>query len=170
MKRPTKILGLGEAARLVPDGAVVTISASSGLGCPDALLAAIGERFRATGKPHGLTTLHPIAAGDMYGINGVDHLAQDGLLKRIVAGSLPSGPSNMDSPRIWRMIHENRVEAYNFPSGILYHMHREAAARRPGVLTKVGMDTFVDPRLQGGKMNDRTIEDLVERVDFDGQQ
>ena len=56
----------------------------------------------------------------------------------------------MESPAIWRMIHENEVEAYNFPSGLIFHQLREAAAKRPGVLTQVGMDTFLDPRGRGG--------------------
>ena len=164
----TKVIALEEAAALIPSDAVVSISSSSGLGCPDAMLEAIGTRFRERGAPTGLTTIHPIAAGDMYGIDGVDHLAEPGLLKRIIAGSLPSGPSSMASPKIWQMIHEDKVEAYNLPSGILFHMHREAAAKRPGVLTKVGMDTFVDPNLLGGKMNAFTTEDIVSRVTFDG--
>ncbi len=161
---------LTTAAEKIPDQAVVTVSASSGLGCPDAVLAAIGQRFRTTGHPCQLTTVHPIAAGDMYGINGIDHLAYDGLLQRVIAGSLPSGPSSMPSPRIWQMIGENRMEAYNLPSGILYHMHREAAAHRPGVLTKVGMDTFVDPNLLGGCMNDCSPPDVVKRVLFEGEE
>ena len=82
-----------EAAALIPDGAVVTVSSSSGLGCPDLMLKAIGERFDATGHPRDITTLHPIAAGDMSGIKGVDHIAKKGLLKRIIGGSYPSGPS-----------------------------------------------------------------------------
>ncbi|MCY4234526.1 MAG: acyl CoA:acetate/3-ketoacid CoA transferase [Bacteroidetes bacterium] len=161
---------LATAAMQIPDHAVVTVSSSSGLGCPDAMLAAIGERFAQTRHPQQLTTLHPIAAGDMYGIDGIDYLAQEGLLKRVIAGSLPSGPSSMDSPKIWKMIDENRVEAYNIPSGILYHMHREVAAKRPGVLTKVGIDTFVDPLLLGGRMNDCSPPDVVKRVTFDGDQ
>ena len=165
-----KVISLEEAAALIPSNVTVSISASSGLGCPDAMLAAIGARFRATGTPTGLTTLHPIAAGDMYGIDGIDHLAEAGLLKRVIAGSLPSGPSSMPSPKIWQMIHDDRIEAYNIPSGILFHMHREAAAKRPGVLTKVGMDTFVDPRLLGGRMNAYTTEDIVSRVAFDGDE
>jgi len=165
-----KIRSLEEASHLIPDNAVVTVSASSGLGCPDAMLAVIGARFRTTGKPRNLTTLHPIAAGDMYGIDGIDHLAEDGLLKRVIAGSLPSGPSSMPAPKIWDMIHENRVEAYNIPSGILFHMHRESAARRPGILTKVGMETFVDPTLLGARMNTCSREDIVTRVTFDGDE
>ena len=62
----------------------------------------------------------------MYGIAGIDHLAQKGLLKRTIAGSYPSGPSSMPSPKIWQMIDRNEIEAYNFPSGTLFHMLREA--------------------------------------------
>ncbi len=165
-----KILSLKAAAELIPNAATVSISSSSGLGCPDAMLAAIGARFDEEGAPRNLTTIHPIAAGDMYGIDGVDHLAKSGLLKRVIAGSFPSGPSSMPSPKIWRMIGENQIEAYNIPSGILFHMHREAAANRPGVLTKVGMDTYLDPRQHGGKMNAATEEYLVTRVEFDGDE
>ena len=166
----TCFVTLSEAAALIPDNAMVVVNASSGLLCPDALLWAVGERFIASGHPQNLTTVHPIAAGDMYGIHGIDHIAQPGLLTRVVAGSYPSGPSSMESPKIWRMIHENEVEAYNIPSGLIFHQLREAAARRPGVLTQVGMDTFLDPRRQGGRMNSRTTEEIVQVVEFDGQE
>jgi acyl CoA:acetate/3-ketoacid CoA transferase len=159
-----------EAAELIPDGAVVSVSSSSALGCPDAVLAGIGERFVQTGAPCGLTTVHPIAAGDMYGVPGIDHLAQPGLLSRIVAGSYPSGPSSAEPPRIWKMIEADEVEAYNLPSGALFQMHRAGAARQPGVLSEVGLDTFVDPRHQGGRMNSATTEDLVTLESRDGQE
>ncbi len=170
MTAPSKLVSLADAAAMIPDGATVTVSSSSGLGCPDAMLRAIGERFEQEGAPRGLTTIHPIAAGDMYGIDGIDHIACPGLLKRIIAGSYPSGPSSMEAPAIWRMIDENAVEAYNLPSGVLFHIHADAAAGRPGVLTKVGLDTFVDPRRQGGRMNAATTEQIVELVEFDGQE
>jgi acyl CoA:acetate/3-ketoacid CoA transferase len=166
-----KILSADEAARLIPDGAVVTVSSSSGLGCPDATLAAIGRRFDAEGHPRNLTTLHPIAAGDMWGIAGIDHLAKDGCLAKILAGSYPSGPSKAEPPKIWRMVSENRIPAYNVPSGILFDMHREAAAKRPGVLTKIGMETFVDPELEGCAMNAKAAaEPIVSRVEFAGDE
>ena len=126
-----KHITLAEAAKLIPDDAVVSISSSSGLGCPDATLKAIGERFEATGHPRNLTTLHPIAAGDMSGIKGVDYLARPGLLKKIIGGSYPSGPSSSEPPLIWGMIGREEVAAYNIPSGIMFDMHREAAAKRP---------------------------------------
>ncbi len=160
-----------EAAALIPDGAVVSVSSSSGLGCPDLMLKAIGERFDATGHPRDITTLHPIAAGDMSGIKGVDHIARKGLLKRILGGSYPSGPSTAEPPLIWQMITGNEIPAYNIPSGILFDMHREAAAKRPGVLTKVGLDTFVDPRRQGCAMNTAAeSEPVVKRVAFEGEE
>ncbi len=166
----SKIVPAAAAAARIPDGAVVTVSSSSGLGCPDRVLAAIGERFDAEGHPRNLTTLHPIAAGDMYGIKGIDHIAKDGLLATIIAGSYPSGPSSLPMPEIWRMLTEERVAAYNVPSGILFDMHRDVAARRPGVLTRVGLDTFADPIREGCAMNATAAQrPIVARVDFAGE-
>jgi propionate CoA-transferase len=166
----SKIIPIEKIGELIADEAVMTVSSSSGLGCPDASLRSIGKYFLKKGKPRGITAIHPIAAGDMYGIPGVDHIAHPGLLKRIIAGSFPSGPSNMPSPKIWQMIIDNQIEAYNVPSGILFHLHRESAAGRPGVLTKVGMDTFVDPRRQGSRMNKCTTEEIVRLVNFEGDE
>lgn len=165
-----KIVTTDQAAALIPDGAVVTVSSASGLGCPDAMLAAIGRRFDASGHPRNLTTLHPIAAGDMWGIKGIDHLAKPGCLAKIIAGSYPSGPSSAEPPKIWQMVEADEIPAYNVPSGILFDMHREAAAKRPGVLTKIGLDTFADPDRQGCAMNARAAaEPIVRHQQFDGE-
>lgn len=164
-----RVLTADQAAALIADGATVTVSSSSGLGCPDAVLAAIGRRFDDTGHPRRLTTLHPIAAGDMYGVKGIDHIAKEGLLAKVLAGSYPSGPSSVEPPAIWRMISGNAIPAYNIPSGILFDMHREAAAKRPGVITKIGLDTFVDPEREGCAMNARAAsEPVVSRIAFAG--
>ncbi len=165
----TKVVPASDAVARIADGAVVTVSSSSALGCPDLVLKALGARFAAEGHPRAITTLHPIAAGDMYGVRGMDWLAQDGLLARVLAGSYPSGPSSLPMPAIWQMIVEDRVAAWNVPSGILFDMHREAAARRPGVLTRVGLETFVDPVREGCAMNaSAAAQPIVRRVDFDG--
>ena len=161
MARP-KVLTAAEAARLIPDGAIVTVSSSSALGCPDAVLGAIGARFDAEGHPRNLTTLHPIAAGDMWGVKGIDHIAKPGCLAKILAGSYPSGPSSAEPPAIWKMVSGDAIPAYN--------MHREAAAKRPGVLTKVGMDTYVDSHREGCAMNAKAAaEPIVSRVNFAGE-
>lgn len=166
----SKIVSVRDAVRRIEDGAVLSVSSSSTLGCPDAVLKAIGERFDHEGHPRDVTALHPIAAGDVYGVKGMDHIAKDGLLSRVLAGSYPSGPSSVEMPEIWKMIVEDRVAAYNVPSGIMFDMHREAAAHRPGVLTKVGLDTFVDPTRQGCAMNKcGEAAPIVSRTEFAGE-
>jgi acyl CoA:acetate/3-ketoacid CoA transferase len=169
MAKP-RVLKASEAAELIPDEAIVTVSSSSALGCPDAVLAAVGARFDAEGHPRNLTTLHPIAAGDMWGVKGIDHLARPGCLARVLGGSYPSGPSSAEPPAIWKMVSGDVIPCYNVPSGILFDMHREAAAKRPGVLTKVGMDTFVDPVNEGCAMNAKAkAAPIVQRVTFAGE-
>ena len=165
----SKVVSASAAVGKIGDGAVLSVSSSSTLGCPDAILKAIGDRFDKEGHPRAITSLHPIAAGDVYGVKGMDHIAKDGLLARVLAGSFPSGPSSVEMPAIWKMIVEDRIAAYNVPSGIMFDMHRESAAHRPGVLTKVGLDTFVDPQRQGCAMNDKgAAAAIVGRVEFAG--
>jgi propionate CoA-transferase len=165
-----KITSFADAAARIADNSVVTVSSSSALGCPDKMLAAIGARFDDEGHPRNLTMLHPIAAGDMYGVKGIDHIAKDGLIATVIAGSYPSGPSNLPMPEIWRMVVEDRIAAYNVPSGILFDMHRDVAARRPGVLTKVGIQTFVDPVREGCAMNAKgAASPIVKRVELNGE-
>jgi acyl CoA:acetate/3-ketoacid CoA transferase len=170
VSRIVPVLSAEEAVKLVSTGATVSVSSSSGLGCPDAVLAALGARFVADGEGGDLTLLHPIAAGDMYGIDGIDHLTSPGQIKRVIAGSYPSGPSSATPPKIVTLIEDGAIEAYNIPSGILFQLHRASAVGQPGVLTEVGKDTFMDPRRNGGRMNARTTEDIVQVVDFDGRE
>ena len=164
----SKAVSFADAAKLIPDGAVLAVNSSSGLNCPDRMLAAIGERFAAEGRPRGITVMMPIAAGDMYGIKGIDHLARKGLLSKVLGGSYPSGPSSMEAPAIWKMIAADEVAAYNVPSGVMFDMLRDAAAKRAGVLTRIGIDTFVDPRRNGCKMNAAARDDIVKLVNLDG--
>src|SRR5438128_8520611 len=149
----SKVVDAESAARLIGSGATVSISSSSGILLPDRVLQALGRRFAETGDPRDLTLVFPISAGDMFGQPGLDHLAQKGLPRRLIGGSYPSGPSTALPPRIVELVHANEVEAYNLPSGMLFSVHREIAAKRPGVLTQVGLGTFVDPRNSGGRMN-----------------
>ena len=167
----TKVRSAEVAVSLIRDGATIAVSSSSGLCCPDAVLKALGERFDRTGTPRGLTSIHPIAAGDFFGTKGVDHIAKPGMLVKIIGGSYPSGPTKAEPPLIWQMILKEQVAAWNVPSGIVFDMLREGASKRPGVLTKIGMDTFVDPALEGCAMNDSArAKPLVKRVSFNGEE
>jgi propionate CoA-transferase len=168
--RSVPVLSPRDAAALIHDGDTVSISSSSGLGCPDEALRGIAERFDSGEGPFELTVVMPIAAGDMYGIAGIDRLAKPGLISRVVAGSLPSGPSSAEPPAIWRLIEDDAIEAYNFPSGVLFQMHRAGGSGQPGVFTHVGLDTFIDPRLSGGRMNGRTKEDIAEVAELRGRE
>jgi propionate CoA-transferase len=164
-----KIVTAHHAVLQIADGAIVAVNSSSGLNCPDAILQAMGERFDAETQPKNLTMIHPIAAGDMFGIKGIGHISKPGLVARIIAGSYPSGPSSSEPPMIWQMVTGNVIPAYNVPSGILFDMMREAAAKRPGVITKVGLDTFVDPANEGCAMNAKAAESsIVRKIEFDG--
>jgi len=143
-----------DAVSSIVDGSVIAVNSSSGLCCPDAVLKALGERFEQSSNPSNLTMIHPIAAGDMFGTKGVDHLAKPGMIETIIGGSYPSGPSSAEPPLIWQL-----------------DMLREAAGQRPGVLTKVGLETFVDPRLEGCAMNQRASERAIVRtMEFEGEE
>ncbi len=157
------------AAKLIENGSVITISSSSALGCPDFVLKAIGERFDKESSPKNLTVISPIAAGDMYGVKGIDHISKGGLLSKVIAGSFPSGPSSLEPPLIRQLIANEEIDAYNLPSGVIFQMHRAGAARQPGVFSKVGMDTFIDPRISGGALNKRTPKDFVKVENFQGE-
>lgn len=171
MENNSKQTTAADAVSSIADGSVIAVNSSSGLCCPDAVLKALGERFEQSSNPRDLTMIHPIAAGDMFGTKGVDHLAKPGMIKTIIGGSYPSGPSSAEPPLIWQLIGENEVAAYNVPSGIVFDILREAAGQRPGVLTKVGLETFVDPRLDGCAMNQRASEHAIVRtMDFEGEE
>lgn len=152
-----------DAAALVRDGDTLLIGGSGGgHAVPDALLAALGQRFRATGAPRALTALHPVGLGDGES-RGLGHLAQKGLLRRNVAGSY------VNSPPVAAMALRDEIEAWSLPQGALSQLMREMAAGRPGLLTRTGLHTFVDPRLGGGAQSPSAREPLVELVQFRGE-
>ncbi|MGV9799160.1 acyl CoA:acetate/3-ketoacid CoA transferase [Mycobacterium sp. NPDC003449] len=159
-----QFLSADEAVALIPPGATVAIGGSGGgLMEPDLLLAALGRRFTGTGTPGGLTLIHTTGIGDREG-GGMDLLAHDGLARRIIAGNWGM------APRMSELAVAGSFEAYNFPQGVMAQLFRDTAAGRPGTVTHVGIGTFCDPRLEGGKLNARTTDDLVEVVTLGGRE
>jgi propionate CoA-transferase len=158
-----RIVTADEAAKVVESGDTILIGGSgAGHAVPDTLIAAIGRRFVAEGAPRKLTTVHPVGLGDR-GNRGIAHLAHPGCLKRVVCGTL------VDSPPVERMAAANEIEAYTLPQGCLSQLTREMAAGRPGLITHVGLDTFVDPRHGGGKQSAPAEDDLVELTTIAGK-
>ena len=161
------MLSAREAMDLIPDGAIVYLDGSgNGNKEPALCYQALANRHLETGKPVDLTLIHPNGVGDRVADSdkGFSMLAHPTMIKRIVAGHLGQ------SPKLAALVDENLVEGYNFSMGTLSQMMRAAAAKQPGVITKVGMGTFMDPRQTGGKLNERTTEDLVRTIDIDGEE
>jgi len=153
-----------QAAQLIEDGDAILISGSGGgHSVPEALLAAVERRFLSEGKPLGLTSVSVVGVGDRAAL-GASHLAHEGLLRRAVTSAL------VDSPGLVRLAAEDKIEAYTLPQGVLSQLMRDMAAGRPGLLTKTGLHTFVDPRQQGARQSPRTPLDFVEVVNLAGEE
>lgn len=158
-----KVITAAEAANLIQDNQTFSVSGFVGCASPEALNCALEDRFKETGSPKDLTLFYAAGIGD-GGSRSINHFAHEGLLKRVIGGHY-----NL-APKIGKMILEEKIEGYNFPQGTLSQMFRDIAAKRIGTITHVGLNTFVDPRVEGGKLNNLSKEDLVKVVEIEGQE
>ncbi len=157
------IITAQEAASMVTDHMTITTSGFVASGLPEALTCALEERFLKTGQPRDLTLFYAAALGNRDG-SGAEHFAHEGMTKRVIGGHW-----NM-APKLGELVLENKIEGYNLPQGTLSQLFRDIAAHRIGTLTHVGLNTFADPRLEGGKLNSIAKDDLVEVVSILGQE
>ena len=158
-----KVVSAAEAVAIIRPGDMVATSGFVGVGTPDAIFVALEQRFLATGQPRELGLLFAAAPGDGKE-RGLNRLAHDGLIRRAVGGHWSL------VPKLGKMAADGLIEAWNLPLGCVAQLFREIAGRRPGLLTRVGIGTFVDPRQGGGRLNAITTKDLVRVMAIDDRE
>jgi propionate CoA-transferase len=159
-----KVITADDVGALIADDATIFLGGLAVSSLAEEVLQGLERHFLATGHPRMLSTWACGAVGNS-GEAGMKHFAHAGMIRRVVAGHFGQTGKEM-----MKMVFDGEVEAYNFPQGTLSHLTRQTANRSPGVLTQVGLGTFVDPRQEGGRMNSRSTETLVKLVEFDGQE
>lgn len=159
-----KVVSAADAAQLVRDRASVIVSGSGGgHAVPEAVIAALGQRYEAEAAPRDLCLIHVVGIGDRIS-KGAANFARPGMVRRVITSAL------IDSPVFIDMALADKIEAWTLPQGVLSQMMREIASGRPGVITKTGLHTFVDPRQSGGRQSPSAREDLVELMQIDGEE
>ena len=160
----TKVISVGEAVGRVADGATLLIGGSgAGHAVPQRFIDELAAVFGEQGRPRDLTTVRIVGIGD-FAERGFSQLGMPGLMKRTIGSNIGN------EPRLGSLVEANQLEAYSFPQGVLSQLTREIAAGRPGLITQVGLGTYVDPRQTGGKQNSVTTEELVELVTLRGRE
>ena len=157
-----KVITADEAIALISDNDVLTTTGFVQSCIPEALHAALEKRFVETNAPRDLTLIMTAGAGDSKGL-GTGRLHHEGLLRRVIAGNFGR------MPKVAKAAQENKILGYNLPQGVISQLYRACAAGQPGLFSKVGLQTYVDPRLGGGRVNEVTTEDIVKVVEVEGE-
>ena len=166
IRRKGKVVTGEQAAAIIRDGDVVTTGGFVGAGVPEDMLIYIEERFKKEGHPLNLTLIYAAGQGDGK-TKGLNHMGHEGLVGRVIGGHIGL------APQLQKLIREEKILAYNYPQGVISTLFRNLAARKPGLMSYVGLGTFIDPRIDGGKLNQKTKkegENLVKLMEIEGRE
>ena len=159
----SKLVTAADAVSVIRSGDVIVTSGYGGHGVPEDILVALEQRFLKESQPRDLTLVYAGGQGDARD-RGLNHLGHEGMLARVIGGHYGL------MPKIVKLAMEEKLEAYNFPEGVIVQMYRNVARGTPLLLSKIGLGTFVDPRFEGGKVNQSATADLVELIEIDDEE
>lgn len=158
-----KIMSVEQAIALIKSGDTVAFGGFIGAGHAEGVSKKLNEIYLEQGAPNNLTLVYAAGQGDGKE-KGLNHLGQEGLLSKVIGGHWGL------APKIQKLAIENKIKAYNLPQGVISSLYRDIAAGKPGTITHVGLKTFVDPRVEGGKLNECTTEDIVKVIEIDNKE
>ncbi|WP_411169246.1 acyl CoA:acetate/3-ketoacid CoA transferase [Clostridium sp. MB05] len=158
-----KVINVEQLGGLIPNNATMAIGGFIGSGHPEEISSYIEKYYLEKGEPRNLTLVYAAGQGDSKN-KGLNHFGHEGLVKRVIGGHWGL------APKLQKLAIDNKIEAYNLPQGVVSHLYRDIAAGKPGTITTVGLKTFVDPRVDGGKLNELTKEDIVSLINIEGKE
>lgn len=158
------VLSGREAAQLIQSGDTIVFNGFGSLCFPEEMAVAVGQRFLETGGPRNLKIFCGAGQGVWDESRMIEHMSHEGMIESIISSHFTP------MIKVCRQIQENKVKAYNLPLGVISHIVRASAGRKPGVLTKIGLKTMVDPRYGGGAQNAVSTDKLISLMEIDGEE
>lgn len=159
-----KVIDMKDAIELINDGDEIIFNGFGSMGFPEEICIALEKKFKKTGHPKELKYIGGSGQGVWNETDMIEHISWEGMVSQMITSHF------VPNRKILQQVVDNKIEGYNLPLGVISHLMRATASRKPGILTKVGLGTFMDPRYGGGKMNEKSKKELVKVIDIDGEE